>query len=133
MKTKLGVSVGILAAATYFLGFFSGYTVLTLLVGYILLFEQDSFLRKSAVKAMAISIIFSVVYALVGFIPNLMEILNDLIGIFGGYFYPSFISNAISFLQNMINLLEKVVMLILGVMAIGQKTINIAPIDKLVD
>ena len=42
MKTKLGVSVGILGAATYFLGLFSGYTVLALVVGYILLCEQDS-------------------------------------------------------------------------------------------
>lgn len=133
MKTKLGVPVGILAAATYFLGFFSGYTVLTLLVGYILLFEQDSFLRKSAVKAMALTIIFSVVYALVSFIPNLMGILNDLIGIFGGYFYPSFISSAVNFLHDMIDLVEKIVMLALGLMAIGQKTINIAPLDKLVD
>lgn len=31
MKTKLGISVALLAAATYFMGLFSGYVALTIL------------------------------------------------------------------------------------------------------
>mgnify|MGYP006974627764 CR=1 FL=1 len=40
-KTKLGISVSLMAAAVYLLGLLSGYTVTILLVGYILLKEED--------------------------------------------------------------------------------------------
>lgn len=133
MKTKLGVSVGVLAAATYFMGLFGGYIALIALVGYVLLFEQDSWLRKSAVKAFALCVLFSIIYALVGFIPDLMGMVDSFLGIFGGDFNISFINYGVYFLQDIIGLVEKVVFLILGLLAFRQNTINMGPIDKLVD
>ncbi len=53
-KTKLGISVGLLGAAIYFMGLFSGYMVAVLLAGYVLLFEENEWLKKSAVKAIAV-------------------------------------------------------------------------------
>lgn len=133
MKTKLGVSVGVLAAATYFMGLFGGYIALIALVGYVLLFEQDSWLRKSAVKAFALCVLFSIIYALVGFIPDLMGLVDSFLGIFGGDFSITFINYGVYFLQDIIGLVEKVVFLILGLLAFRQNTINMGPIDKLVD
>ncbi len=133
MKTKLGVSVGVLAAATYFLGLFGGYTALVVLVGYVLLFEQDSWLRKSAVKAFALAVIFSIIYAVIGFIPDLMGMVDDVFGIFGGDFNINFINYIVYFLQDAVNVLEKIVFLILGLMAFRQNTIHMGSIDKLVD
>ena len=49
-KTRLGISVGLLGAAIYFMGLFSGYLLAVLLAGYVLLFEENSWLRKNAVK-----------------------------------------------------------------------------------
>ena len=40
-KTKLGISVGLLGAAIYFMGLFGGYLVAVLLAGYILMFEEN--------------------------------------------------------------------------------------------
>ena len=51
MKTKLGISVGILAAATY-LAALIGITPLLLVAGYILIVEENDFLKKTAVKAL---------------------------------------------------------------------------------
>lgn len=133
MKTKLGVSVGILGAATYFLGLFSGYTVLALVVGYILLCEQDSWLRKTAVKALVISLCFSALYYVIDFLPSLLNLIDDLFGIFNRSFYPSSVHSLFSFFKNCITILKEVVMIVLGILALGKKTINIAPIDKLVD
>ena len=51
-KAKLGISVGLLGAAIYFTSLFSGYLVPVILTGYVLLFEENDWLRKNAVKAM---------------------------------------------------------------------------------
>ncbi len=133
MKTKLGVSVGVLAAATYFMGLFGGYIALIAIVGYVLLFEQDSWLRKSAVKAFALTVIFSVVYQLVGFIPDLMELIDDVFGIFGSDFNLRIIDYIVYFIQDVVGILEKLVFLILAFMSLRQNTINISAIDNLVD
>ena len=53
-KTKLGISVSLMAAAVYLLGLLSGYTVTILLVGYILLKEEDMWLKKQSVGALAL-------------------------------------------------------------------------------
>ncbi len=44
-KTKLGVSVALMGAALYFLGLFSGYVALIILAGYVLLMEENVWLK----------------------------------------------------------------------------------------
>ena len=82
-KTRLGISVGLLAAAIYFTSFFGGYLVAILLAGYVLSFEADSWLKKSAVKAVGLLILFSFLSAVINLVPNLLGFVNDLLGIFG--------------------------------------------------
>lgn len=132
-KTKLGVSVGFLAAATFLASFFSGYTVLTLLVGYILIAEQDMWLKQTAVKAYALTLAFSVLSAVVGLIPNFVTFVDDLLNLFGSDFYIAIVSKIITFVNTTISLCEKVLFLLLGLQALKQKTIAIGPIDKLVN
>lgn len=71
-KTKIGVSVGLLGAAIYFMGLFSGYLTVVLLIGYVLLFEENEWLRKSAVKAVALMVVFSLAAAVMNLIPNVI-------------------------------------------------------------
>ena len=49
MKTKLGISAGALAAIAYLTGFFSGYLVLVLIVGYVF---RIVLLRKYGLKGL---------------------------------------------------------------------------------
>lgn len=133
MKARLGVSVGVLAAATFFLGLFGGYTALALLVGYILLFEQDSWLKKTAVKAIAIMLIFSAVNYILDLIPSLLSMINNLLGIFGSHFYPTSVHSLFTFLKSGATLLKEIIMIMLGFLALKQKTINMKSVDKLMD
>jgi len=133
MKTKLGISVGLLSAAIYFSGLFSGYLVLTLLVGYTLLFETDSWLRRSAVKAFAITVLFSILTALIGFIPDVINLLDGIFRIFGGHFTISFITNLVSLCQHIFYVSEKAIMLALGLMALSETNIKIDFIDRILD
>lgn len=69
----MGISVGLLAAGMYFLGMIS-VLALVVVAGYVLLKEDNAWLKRSAVKAAVIPIAF----ALLGWVPSL---LSSLIGI----------------------------------------------------
>lgn len=72
-KTRLGISVGLLGAAIYFMGLFSGYLLAVLLAGYVLLFEENSWLRKNAVKAMSVMAVFSLLITVLNLVPNAFD------------------------------------------------------------
>ncbi len=67
-KTKLGISVGLLGAAIYFTSLFSGYLVPVILTGYVLLFEENDWLRKNAVKAVSLMVFFSFIVVVINLI-----------------------------------------------------------------
>lgn len=133
MKTKLGISVTMLAAAAYLLGLFSGYLVLVLIAGYVLICETDEWLKKSVVKALVISLAFSLVSAIIGFIPNAITMVDDLFNIFGGNFSIGFISRIVIFINTVLGVLQKLLMLGLAAMAASNKTIKLPVIDDIID
>lgn len=133
MKTKLGISVAMMAAAAYLIGFFSGNTALLLIVGYVLICESDEWLKKSVVKALAVGLTFSLVSAVIGFIPNAISIVDDLVNIFGGSFNILFISRIVNFINTVLTVFEKLLMLGLALMAFDNKTIKLPLIDDLLE
>ena len=133
MKTKLGISVTMLAAATYLLGLFNGNLALLLVAGYVLICETDEWLKKSVVKALVISLAFSVISAVIGFVPNAISLVDDLFNIFGGSFGISFITRIIAFINNVLGVFEKLLMLALAAMAASNKTIKLPLIDDIID
>lgn len=132
-KTKLGISVGLLGAVMCFTGLFSGYLVAVVLMGYILLFESNEWLRKTAVKVIVVMISFSALSALIGFIPDAIGLIDDVFGIFGGSFSISFISNIVILVNSVLNILEKIILLLLGFKALSMGTFSIGPIDSIAD
>ncbi len=133
MKTKLGVSVGLLAAAMYFACLFSSYIPMLLIAGYVLLFEENQWLKKTVVKAFAFSIVFSILSTIVGFIPSLLNIGNDFFNIFRKTNKYMSTPEIISIINSIIALVEDVFFLLLGFLALKQQTIKIGFIDKFVD
>ena len=96
MKAKLGISVGLLGAAVYFSALFGGYIPVFLLVGYVLLFEENEWLKKSAVKAAVLMVSISVLLAVIGLIPDLLSWINTLVAVFKGSFNYGVLSTIIS-------------------------------------
>lgn len=132
-KTKLGISVGFLGAAIYFLGLFSGYLVVALLVGYVLLFEQNEWLRKCAVKAITLMLVISFVVTVINLIPNSISFVNSVFSILGGSFSIGFITSIINAIVGAIGIIEKLLFLGLGLTALNMGTIAIPAVDKLVN
>lgn len=132
-KTKLGISVSLLAAAVCLLGYFGGYVITGLLVGYILLKEENEGLKKLSVKVILVMLVFSVLSTLIGLIPSLENLISSFIQIFDADFYTQFADRVFNFLYNVLSLLKTVVFLLLGYSALTGKTVKIPVLDSLVD
>ena len=131
--TKIGVPAKLLAAFAYLAAFFSGYVAFLLIGGYILIREQNDWLRFHAVKAGVIMVCFSIANALISLIPSLFTWIDDLLGIFGGSFRLAFIYNGQSWLATTLAVLEKVLFLVLAFMAFKGSDLKLGPVDKLVN
>lgn len=132
-KSKLGISVALIGAALYFLGLFSGYVAVVFVAGYVLLMEENVWLRKTAVKSVALLVFFSLILSVLNLIPSLVNFIDDIFNIFGGNFTIRFLTNIINMLRSGINLIQVVVFLILGLKALNQGTVRVPVIDKMVD
>ncbi len=131
-KTKFGVAVGLVGAAVYLGSLFGGYVVMILLAGYCLLFEENAWLKKTCVKAVALVIMFSMLRALLGLVPDVLYVISDFLSILTLNVRFSFINNIFSFLNSIVDLLKTVLFLYLGYVSVNEGTFAIPMIDKLI-
>lgn len=133
MKTKLGITAGLIGAATYLAGMFAGYVGLLLIAGYVLLCEENAWLRKNAVRALAVCFGFSLISTLIGFIPSAMGLIDAVLGIFGGDFYPAFVYNVVHLIETVLGIAKPIVLLLLTFLAWGESTIKLGFLDDMID
>lgn len=131
-KTRMGITVGALGAITYFAGFFSGYMVAIILAGYVLLFEENAWLRRSVVKAVVLMAFFSVLTTILYLIPDTISFIGSIAAVFDGRVALSKVSQIITALISGISIVEKILFLGLGVKALNQGTIVIPFLDSMV-
>lgn len=133
MKTKLGVSVGLLGAMIYFAALFGGYTPVIVLAGYVLLFEGNEWLKKAAVKAVALLVSISFLLTVINLIPDLLLWISTIVSVFKGTFNYSIVTSIISIFTRLIDIIRTCLFLILGVKALNQGTIVVPVVDKLIN
>lgn len=133
MKSKMGVSVGLLGALACFAAYFGSYIAVIIVAGYVLLFEESEWLKKTAVKAIALMIFVDFLLALINLVPDLLGWIQNLVNLFKGEFSYTAVSRFISIFTRAISICEKVLFLLMGVKALSQGTVRIPVVDKLVD
>lgn len=131
-NTRLGISAGALGAAAYLAGFFGGYVVVVLLTGYVLLFEENAWLRRCVVKAAVILLFFTFLIGCINIIPDILDAISNFSSIFGRSVTIPIIYNIISFITSILTVFEKILILGLGIKATRQETIVIPAVDSLV-
>ncbi len=134
-KTKLGISVNLLAALVFFLTFFGGITPTLLLTGYILLKEEDAWLKKTAVKATLITLVFTILTSATFGLVSDVTIIIDYFHHVAEKYAPS---NAVldylpTALSRILDLIEKIVMLALGFLALAHISPRIPLLDNFLD
>lgn len=132
-KSRLGISVGLLGAMVYFAGLINGLLLITILAGYILLAEDNEWLRRTSVKAVVLCVVFSFASIVVGFIPEAINVIDSFVSIFGGSFSIPFISSLVNFVNDTIVFIKNILFVILGLKALNQGTIVISVIDKMIN
>ena len=134
-KTRFGLSVGLAGAILYFLGLFGGFFPVVLAAGYLLVTEENIWLKKTAVKAIGTTILFAFLSAVVGyFVSGLNGIswLFSLAGGLGGFGISTIISMINGFILGSVNILKFVIFLILAIKAFGQKTMFVPLVDNFI-
>lgn len=133
-KTKLGISVGLLGAIIYFASAFGGgYLVALLLCGYVLLVEDNPWLRKTSVKVVLLLILFSLISVVLSLIPDIWQTITNLLTAFNKYPSTIFMSGINSAISSAITIVKSVLFVILGLKALNQGAIKLPIIDKIID
>ena len=131
-KTKLGISVGLMGAGIYFMGLFSGYLLCAILVGYVFLFEENEWLKKSALKAIVLLSMLSLLTVGLNLIPNIVNFVNNIVSVFGGNFSIIPLTKLVSAIVGAIDIIQKILFIILGLKAFNQGDISIPIVDNLI-
>ena len=132
-KTKLGISVGLVGAILYCLGLFGGALVTIAAVAYVLIYEENEWLKKTAVKVVVLMFFFPVVQYAVGLIPDLIRIVFDVLNMFKVYSNIEIVYSIENLFYDLVVIVKYVVFAIFGVMALSQKSVKIPLLDNFLD
>ncbi len=132
-KTKLGISVGFLGAMVFLIALGGGMTPLLLLAGYVFLKEENAWLKKNVVKAIAVLLVYYLAYYALGLIPDVLGVLFDTLGLFGANVSLSFINNLVYILRDIVALLRTVFLLLSGLVAFNMGSIKVPFIDNMIE
>jgi len=129
-KTKLGITIGLAGAGLYFLGLISFFPAV-LFAGYVLLYEDDEWLKKTAIKMVVVVIIFGLLGVGVDMINNIWSLFNNLIGIFGGD-YIQMPLNVANICNEIIAVTKAILMVIMGMKALTLKNVDFKAADNII-
>ena len=132
-KTRLGISVGLMGAAVYLVALFGGYIPLILVAGYILLFEENQWLKRSAIKAAVIVFALALLTALIGFIPNATELIGNIFSVFNRTLHIPVLPGIISLINTIIFIVQKVLLIFLAIRALTQSNVPIDFVDQTIN
>ena len=107
-KTKLGISVGLMGALAYFGSLFGGYIVALLIFGYILLVEENPWLRKTAVKTLVLLVTFSIISYTIGLIPDFITFIYTIFNVFKEHFSIPVVTSIISVITTALSIIKTI-------------------------
>jgi hypothetical protein len=131
-KTKLGISVGLMGALLYAIGLWGGYFLIIAAVAYVLIREESAWLKQTAVKALVLTFVFPLLYLAIGVIPDLVGLVGDVMNLFDEALDTEILDEIVTLLRDIVNIAEYVVFVLMGILALGKKTVRLPLIDAAV-
>ncbi|MBQ8575706.1 MAG: hypothetical protein IJ447_06665 [Clostridia bacterium] len=132
-KSKLGLNVCLLGAIAYWVTLFGGYIAALILTGYILLFEDNRWLKKIVLNSLVLSLFISIILSLISVLPSFVNLINSFFGIFEGHFYANGFTSFTNLLTCIVNIAETLAFIILGFTSLKEKDITVPFVSKFVD
>ena len=132
-KTKLGISVGLFGALLYAVGLWGGYFLTVAAVAYVLIREESAWLRKTAVKVLALTFLFPLISVFIGVIPDLVGLVANVMSLFDEAFSMEMVRDIENILRSILNIVEYVIFILLGILALGNKTVRLPLVDGAIE
>ena len=137
-KSKLGISVGLLCAALYFSYLFGNILIPIAIIAYILIVEENIWLKKSAVKSLVVYAVLSIVLPfIISLIPDILDVIDSFLNVFDVYLRNYQVFNIIyrifEFLNNILYIVRRFAYIILGILALKQSTIKLPVVDNFIN
>lgn len=98
-----------------------------------LLFEEDEWLKKNAVKAVATLMLFSCFTTVTGLLSDALGFVGEIFDVFHGYFIIAFLLKIVRAVTGIIGFIKTVLFFGLGINALRQGSIPIPVVDPLID
>lgn len=132
-KTKLGISVELASALMFLLCLFGGYIPALVFGGYLLLNEENIWLKKNALGALILLVLFSSVLYLIDLVPGVIYVIDDFVGLFGGSCQAGGLKSFISLLNNALSILKTALFLFFSLRVLKGKNIKLPFVQKIVE
>ena len=132
-KTKMGVSVGLMAALLWLLGYFGGYTIIAIAVGYVLLVEESGWLKKQALRVIGLMLLFSLLNVVLNVIPDLLQLWYSIRNLADKYTYYEDVHSVFNLLGNILSLAKTWTFVVMGVLMLFGKNFKVPVVDSLID
>ena len=128
-KTKLGISVNLLAAITCLAPLTGGYVFFLGLVLYVVLAEKDEWLKKTALKALIVTFIFGAFSVAMDFVPNIISALNNVVSIFGGHFEIAYVGRIFNAADYIANVVRAILLFAMALLALKHEDLEVKQLD----
>lgn len=132
-KTKLGLSVPVAAAAAFLLFTLCGSTVGFLFLGYVLLCETDSGLKRKALSAAIVFIGFALVSELISLLPSALSLIESFVDLCDGRLNVYIVHQICNLLNTVVYFVRDVYMLLFAYRAFKGKDVEMSFVKKLID
>lgn len=129
-KSKLGLSVGLTAVLMCLTGWFAGYVAAIVAAGYILIFEENKFLKQTAVKVLGLMFAFSLCTVAINVIPSLWGIIESTVSMFE-YFYVDELHRVFNILHDILSVVRTIAFVGITLLAFNEKSVKIPVIDNM--
>ena len=132
-KTKLGINVALMASLLWLLGLYAGYTVIAVAVGYVLLAEDNAWLKKQALRVVGLMLLFSLVSTVINAIPSLLNLWYEIRNLADKYTYYEDVHRVFNLMSTILALVKTWTFVIMGVMMLFGKNFKVPVVDSLID
>ena len=131
-KSKLGIAKELLAAGIFVGALAGGYVFAGLMALYVLLKEDDQWLKEMAIKAIATLMVFSFFINAINLLPDVVRWFGDLASILDAGWDSYKLATGIGLITSVIDIVRTIFFLVLSVKALKRETINVPIVDDLI-
>ena len=133
MKLKLGLSATVLAVLAACVGLSNNLVAVLLVVGYVFFCEEDLALRQTTAKILLAVLAYNLAGYVLNLIPDVVNLIPRFLSFFDVYVNIPFVDSLCSFVNSILYIAEKAVLLVIAVLALMQKGLPVKAVDTFVE